>query len=473
MARIVLQAGKVAVKVILPVMVLAVLLYSVKMLTPIKAEQPPPTAVELPELFEQAGEYVDQDQYDQATAIYNSILADNQVDIQDQVLSRAGLIVVSVRRGEITAAEAALKSLVTDYQEIFPQFSGHEDIVATVCEMADAYVDLSPQKTVEFCQYVLEQWPNTPDMMWIQVNMTRAYLRLNNKAAAKAAYQNLLSQFSGHENLPEAVYLIADCYMTSNDPEKAIELYEYAMTEWSDYDKWTDKNDLISFLRLASDAYLMSGNPQKALELCQYNKERLSGTEDEIWFKTGMVRLHINLGDDSDDQQLNELLTDFSGDPKLHQAIFLVAEQYYRAAADFDSKGNADKARQCLQKAISLWKNIPRDSDLSGLELLNEDRHFMIAETYRRLGQDKEAVEHYKKVVATQPTHHQAPHIHFIIGESYERLKKAKIVSAASADIEIERSYQKAVESNPDSPAAKIAAKRLKKLSNPVKEIER
>jgi len=516
-------------------MILAVLLCSVKLLKPVKADGLSSDRVGPGELLEQAEAYVVEGQYEQAAAIYNSIIADDQVDMQGQVLAHGGLIVVSVHREEITAAEAALESLLTNYddeaavsaavyniahafsatrpdkaltlfqqildtwpdfdeaiwvqvevvklnldlqnetaaqsayQKLISQFYGHEDTPVAVCDLADVYIEFSPEKTIELCEYALEQWPNAPDVMWMQVNMTCAYLRLKNDAAAKAVYQNLLSQFSDHENLPEAMYSIADCYMGSNQPKKVVELYEYATTRWPDYDKWTIKNDLICFLRLASDAYLVSGNPQKALELCRFNKERFSGTEDEIWFKTGMVRSHINLGDDSDDQQLNELLTDFFGHPKLHQAIFCVAEQYYIVAAGYEAKGNADKARQCLQKAITLWKNIPEDSDLSGLELLNEDRHFMIAETYRRLGQDKEAAEHYKKVVATKPDHQQAPHIYFMIGKGYERLKKAKIFSASSADIEIERYYQKAVESDPDSPAAKNAAKRLKKLSSTIK----
>jgi hypothetical protein len=54
MARIVLRAGKVAVKVTLPIMILAVILCSAKLITPAKANEPPPSVKEIDRLFEQA-----------------------------------------------------------------------------------------------------------------------------------------------------------------------------------------------------------------------------------------------------------------------------------------------------------------------------------------------------------------------------------------------------------------------------------
>jgi len=48
-----------------------------------------------------------------------------------------------------------------------------------------------------------------------------------------------------------------------------------------------------------------------------------------------------------------------------------------------------------------------------------------------------------------------------MIGDSYERLKKANVLSSSVADPEIINSYQMAIETNPESPAAKIAAECL------------
>ncbi len=460
--------------------------------------------------LEQAYTYINNEQYSQAQQIYEDVIRDYP-GTEHAVRAQADLIGLNVILGRQQEAQASLEQLMRD-------FPGHEYIPEAISTVASEYLyieQVQPQKTIELCEQVLANWPESKEAIWAKTYIVKANIWLGNESGAQSAYQGLLGRFKGNKNLPEAIFQIAeyccqiaDSWREINDA-KSLQLYEYFMSHWPDYDyEKLAENDLtphlvnIAVLRLQfgddagcraafekmvnnsseseggefgwaiseiTGAYLNRGKAQEVLELLQYAQEQLSGTEHEIWAKAGIVSSHIALDDNPNDQQLNELLTEFDGHPELPQAIFLVAEQYYKLAAGFENKGNADKARQCLQKAITLWKNIPQDSDLSGLESFNEDRHFMIAETYRQLGQDKEAVEHYKKVVAAQPDHERASHIHFMIGDGYERLKKAKIVSASSADIEILSSYQKAVESDPDSPAAKIAAKRLKKLSNPIK----
>lgn len=445
--------------------------------------------------FEQAEIYLGENQFVQAQEIYENIVQQHP-GTKHALMAQSGFVRLYILSGQLQEAEIALEQLLQNFQQ-------HEDIAQAVLDAIEEYLLAEPpqyQKVLELSEWVLANGPDRKDAIWAQANIVIANIKLGNVSAADTAYQILVNQFGSHKDMPNVVCCVAG-HWKNKDDTKSHELYENALSSWPGCVDTATEESVVHWANIAmlrvqfgddagsqvafekminnssklegdefgasisevADAYLNLGKAQKALELLQSAQERLSGTEHEIWIKTGMVRLYISLGDDPNDQQLNELRTDFSEHPKLSEAIFYVAKQYYQTAADFESKSNTNKSRQCLQKAITLWKNIPLDPNLSDHELFNEDRHFMIAETYRRLGQDKEAIEHYKKVIAARPNYKQAPHIHFMIGDGYERLKKAKIVSASSADIEIERSYQKAVESNPDSPAAKIAAKRLKK----------
>ncbi|MHC4759650.1 MAG: hypothetical protein ACYTE8_13465 [Planctomycetota bacterium] len=244
MAKVILRAGKVAIKITLPIMFLAVLLYTVKLLAPAKAQEVAGSA----ELLEQAEGYVVEGQYDQATAIYNSIISDGQVATPGQVLARAGLVAVSIHRGEIAAAEADLDLLLNDYD-------GEAVLSTAVYGVANAFSETRPAKAIPLFQQILDTWPGCDEAIWAQVEVARINLDLKNKAAAHTACQELISRFSDHEKMPEAIRTLADTCIDLS-PQKAVELYQYVSTRWPDAQDaiWTQANMVRAYLKLKDDA---------------------------------------------------------------------------------------------------------------------------------------------------------------------------------------------------------------------------
>jgi tetratricopeptide (TPR) repeat protein len=393
-----------------------------------------------------------------------------------------------------------LQEAQTAYQELISNFGGYAGIAKTVCEVADIYLYLNrqPQRALELYQYVFNTWPNSKDAMWAQAGIVKVYAQSGDESSAQAAYATLLANYSTHLNISEAVYEIGDSYQQLN-PRKALELYEYAMSTWPNYSKWVDENDALlrrknlvllklglgdeagaraaydSMIGFSTDdiataeavtelanAYLDSGKHERARQLFEYAKARWSSAGiSEIWAQVGLAKTDIALGKDPNLQSPTGFLNRFSQDPDLTNAVFAIVERYYVEAAGKENKGDSTGATKYLQEAIRRWKKIADGSYGPATPSLTAETRYLIAESYYRLGEYQEAIRHYKEVTANWPNFERAQHVHLMIGDSYERLKKAKVLSQSVTDSEIINSYQKVVESNPDSPVAKIAARRL------------
>ena len=78
MAKIILRAGKVAIKIILPLVIIGLIFYSVKVLVPAQADvgvvQETPDNEQLSALFEQAELFVDTGKHPQAEQVLEDII---------------------------------------------------------------------------------------------------------------------------------------------------------------------------------------------------------------------------------------------------------------------------------------------------------------------------------------------------------------------------------------------------------------
>jgi len=130
MAKIILRAGKVAIKIILPLVILGLIFYSVKMLTPAKAQ----TESEQSELQDElalAETYQGQGRYAEAEQIYQGIieqypLTDYHFEAQRQ------LTILYINWDKPAEADAALEELTSIFYE-------HPGIAQSVYDIASGF----------------------------------------------------------------------------------------------------------------------------------------------------------------------------------------------------------------------------------------------------------------------------------------------------------------------------------------------
>ena len=386
------------------------------------------------------------------------------------------------------------------YQGLIDSFSEYAGIAKAICEVADSYLYLNrqPQKALELYQYVLNTWPNSKDAMWAQTGIVKVHVQSQDESSAQAAYAILLANYSTHDNIPEAVYEIGDSYKQINS-QKALELYEYAMSTWPNYSEWVDENDALLrrknlvLLKLGlgdeagaqvayesmiafsendiatagavtelANAYLNSRKYQRARQLLEHAKELWFISESsEIWAEVGLAQVNIVLGIDPNLQSPAGFLDRFSGDPVLPQAVFLLAEEYFRQASFKNNEKDGTGATEYFEEAIVLFKKTLEYLPVSGSPLVEAESRYMIAETYHQLGRHDEAKDYYRQVVDSWPIFENAPFALLRICSSYRNLHRAGTVTKAEADVQIKDSYEQILRDYPDSAATKIALREL------------
>jgi tetratricopeptide (TPR) repeat protein len=467
MAKIVLRAGKVAIKIIILFVILGFIFYSVKLLVPAKANVE--SVGDVTTQLEQAEAYVAQGQYDQATAIYNSIVADVQVDTQGQVFARGGLIVVSVHRGDITAAEASLESLMTNYDD-------EVAVPAAVFDAAHAFSPTRPDKAITLFQQILDTWPNCEDAIRCQVSLVRENLTLNNAAGAESAYQELLTKFSGHADMPDAIYTVGEIY-TDLDPQKSLELYQEVVDKWPDsqeavmaqmgvvrinielkneaaaqsaYQKlitqYSAYEGLPGAIVMLADCYLNPEpvNPQRAIEMFQHVLKNWPGSDQVMWAQGGVAVSYAALGNYTEaDAAQDNLLTDFANSPDLPEIFLEIGSAYYREARYRAIGGDTESEKASYRNAISVWERLLQEFPDS--EAVSHAYYFS-ARCYESIGEYEDAIRYYQKVVDDWPDEVRSPSLLYRITNLYEKLEKSGQISTMDASIEIRQACKKLLE---------------------------
>ena len=354
MAKIILRAGKVAIKIIIPFVILGLIFYSVKVLVPAKAsvESFPE---ELVAQFEQAETYQEEGQYGEAEQIYQDIITQYPgTDYHFEAQRQLTMLYIWDRPAE---ADAALEELTSIFYE-------HPGIAQSVYDIAEWYREFNPGKAIEIFQYALDTWPESEHAMWAQSGLVQSYLALGDEAAAQAAIEKLLTAYSEDENIQDIVIYIANEYWPSSP--QALELFEYAISTWPDNKDaiWARAGLIRANIVLGNDPNVpeavdelleqFSGSEfiveaviseavisiadscyevrkyENALELYEYAMRTWPDNKDAIWAQAGLIRANIALGNDPDVAEVVDALVErFSESEGIVEALCSIAKSYY------------------------------------------------------------------------------------------------------------------------------------------------
>ncbi len=153
-------------------------------------------------------------------------------------------------------------------------------------------------------QYVRSNWP--ADEIWPQLGIVLTYIGDGNDAAAQAAVDKLLVDFSGNQYLPIALHETAKLNGLLKKQDKALILDRYVAEHW----------------------------PQH---------------EYAMWSLRDAAKFNIELGKTQEAQEdVNKVIADFQGQKYAAFALYEIAGQYKKFK-------NYEKARQVYQYIIDNW----------------------------------------------------------------------------------------------------------------------
>jgi len=217
---------------------------------------------------------------------------------------------------QLEQAKAIVKEYITSdkdteaddaYQKLLADFSDNERITQAVYEIAETYRHNDKFKqSLQAYQDVVTKWPASSEAVWAQRGVAISSIALNKMDAAQVAVDKLLADYSENANIAEAVFNVADTYYWFKHYEKANELYQYVLDTWP-------------------------------------------SAEHAMWAQMGLAISNIAVSNDSAAEIATEnLIANFSNNPKLPEALFYIAGRY-----GWDKK--YDQAKTIYQQIIQNW----------------------------------------------------------------------------------------------------------------------
>lgn len=380
-------------------------------------------------LYSIAERYRWSEKYDQAKDMHQQIAQNYSgnpyADKAELAYSRTQVLSL-IASHDYTEAQTALNQLITE-------FSGDADLPETLYWVGRGFGWSNRYEEEKSAyQQLAQNYPESQYASKALLGHSRAHVQSlimsEEPNQAQEALDELIVNFSGHNDLPYTLYSIAIRWVWSGDFSAAEGLYEQISQQHA------------------------------GTQFAQKAQADLSITQDGI----GIFALIESGQDQAAQSAINQLVTNFNSHELLPHTIFACGERYYKRAHDKRNGGYENEAGQDFSKAIEMWEMIIEELPASNT---TPEGYYHIALAYRQLGEYDLAIENYTKVVEAYPDYRLAWDAQFMVGNCYEKLLKAELLSRPTARPLITSAYEAVLEKYPDCKAAGAAQHRLAALA--------
>lgn len=305
----------------------------------------------------QADVYAQSEDYQRAEAAYTAVVT-NYPGTDEALEAQRGLTILYLQQDDWQQAQAAYDELVTSFSEN-EQLPRSAWDIAEYCWFAGEY-----DRAVVFYEDVVEYWPTHEKALSSQKDVVQSYISIGNYAAAESALANLTSEFGDSEGVVDAVINIAERYRKYDQLQKCSQTYRDAVESWFanrslDYSQilslgganaafGNDSAATICIEKLettfSSDPngpkgvchivgkYYDAGRYDKVLEHLSDFTEQWPGNKAAVGVQKDLVMAHLLTGDWQVGKAATaKLLTDFSQDENLDEALYYLARNYISA----------------------------------------------------------------------------------------------------------------------------------------------
>jgi tetratricopeptide (TPR) repeat protein len=386
------------------------------------------------EIYDKSG------QDSEAVAAYTKIISDYPAS-EWAVKAQRGLATMYIIRGNYVKAKEAVDKLTVE-------FTGSPSVDEAIYRMGDMYRMMGKhQEAKELYRRVADEYRQGPYAIWGQMNVVVCEYYMGNGDDAQLEIDRLKENFVGATSLPIVLSVIGQECQKLKMYEKARGHFLYVRDTWPqhEYATWAQRNlvtleieagnDLaaqIAFDKLLSEFSDVWGlpravydisviyrwkvkNSQKAEELCRYIVDRWTQTQNQTWVQVQCVAMaNIDLSNDEAAQvAINTLIENFRQEPPVQRAVYeIAAECYYPQAEIYQKQGDANKANEYYQKAITILNRIIVDFPQGNYTPWAYD---LTGRCYQNLDENDKAIEYFKKIVKDYPDYDYAWDAQFMI----------------------------------------------------------
>ncbi|HIJ72128.1 MAG TPA: tetratricopeptide repeat protein, partial [Planctomycetes bacterium] len=166
MAKLILRAGKVAIKIVLLFAILGLIFFSIKKL-PHATAQTEPVQSEFDEQIGLIEAYREQGRYDEAEQMCQDIItqfpgSDGAFEAQIQ------LVFLYITWDKAAQADAVLNQVIND-------FADHPDLTSSLVDVSGVYIELKKyDEVISLSEYILNNQPESSELIWAQTNLVQS-----------------------------------------------------------------------------------------------------------------------------------------------------------------------------------------------------------------------------------------------------------------------------------------------------------
>ena len=238
------------------------------------------------------------------------------------------------------------------------------------------------EQAEQIFQQIVIDYSGTEEAFQAQKSLTILYINTRKYNQAETAFEQLTVSFSGNKGIAEAVYYIGKHYNWKNKHDKATEIHQYNVVNFSNdmYAMWSQVEVIGFHLRKKDDAaaeaavdkltavfsdqptlsrelynvakkYEATRNYDKASQLYQYVIDRWPDNKDALFAQSGLAISHSNSGNQAAAGLAYEkVLTGLS-------QYALTAGEIYEMGKCFNRVNKHDKAAQIHQYNVEHFPN--------------------------------------------------------------------------------------------------------------------
>ena len=384
-----------------------------------------------------------------------------------------------------------------------------EPVSATLFNIAKRYDKAKKfEEAKSVCQLILQRHPDSPYVSNAQIYISKrdilSLIESKKYTEIQPALDKLIADFGSHPDLPEALYAIAGGYSNAKKFKGAEDVYKQLIEMFPDntyaekarfrapkihifyliasgkYDEvqadidkfvadFLDNPDVPGIIYWFAKELELAKEYQKAKSIYQKVAFDYPDNPHSIKAQLGALKIDALLFIESEQDEeaqrtLDNLIDNFRDNPDLPDAIFQIADKYYNLATWHDKEELEDQAREFYRKAITIWGKMIQE--LQPNANYTPRSYYCSAVAYsQELGEYAKGIGHYQQIVDNWPKYKYAWDAQFLIGRSYEALKKSGSLPPSEADAKIQQAYQAVIEKYPDSNDAPSAALKLGQMS--------
>jgi len=359
--------------------------------------------------------YRDKKKYPQALGLYQRIV-DTWPQADYAVWAQKSLVTTNFSAGDSEKADTAQNNLLTN-------FANHPQLESAVYMLAGEFLRQKRYaQSRDLYQVSTDRWPQGENAIRAQQGLAITNIKMGNYGKAQTAVETLLSDFSSHPQVAQAVNKVGDHYRWAKRYELARALYQQLVDTWpkADYALWAQKSLVTTHFLLQDDEgahaqvlkFLSEFVDHKkmpeaanmlawecvqvkkytfAKELQRFLVEKWPQGKYALEAQKGLVISHLKLKDDAAAQRAYEtVIKDYTQHPQIAAAVNKIGDHYF-----WDR--NYQKAQELFQYVLDHWPDaecaIWSQKSLAAVLLRvgdNENADTAIEELFLRYGDHKQ-----------------------------------------------------------------------------------